>query len=162
MSSQCSCCYLWCFFLLIHDRERHVTHPTSPLQSCHPCIGFWHSCACSRAVVPETMCCNISKGIFPPYLSVAICLYAVFSDGPFYYTYSNVIGYEYPDCILFALGGKSKQTSCSWTQTLRDGETRIGKVYLMTPYSLTDYRLINLSGFLVDFFEIIVPPPPCL
>ena len=61
--------------------------------------------------------------------------------------------------ILFALGGKSKQTSCSWTQTLRDGETRIGKVYLMTPYSLTDYRLINLSGFLVDFFEIIVPPP---
>ena len=65
------------------------------------------------------MCRNISKGIFPPYLSVAICLYAFFSDGPFYYTYSNVIGYKYPDCILFALGGKSKQTCYSWTQTLR-------------------------------------------
>ena len=99
MSSQCSCCYLWCFFLLIHDRERHVTHPTSPLQSCHPCIGFWHSCARSRAVVPETMCRNISKGIFPPYLFIAICLYAVFSNGPHSYTYSNVIGYKYPDCI---------------------------------------------------------------
>ena len=98
-------------FLLIHDRERHVTHPTSPLQSCHPCIGFWHSCARSRAVVPETMCCNISKGIFPPYHFIAICLYAVFSNGPHSYTYSNVIGYKYPDCIVpytFCAGGLIK------------------------------------------------------
>ena len=94
--------YMMCF-LLIHDRERQVTHPTSPLQSYRPCIGFWHSCACSRAVVPKTMCRNISKGIFPPYLFIAICLYAVFSDGPFYYTYSNVIGYKYPDCTVYFL-----------------------------------------------------------
>ena len=99
MSSQCSCCYVWYIFWLVRDRERQVMHLTSPLQSYRPCIGFWHYCARSRAVVPETMCRNISKGIFPPYLFIAICLYAVFSDGPFFYTYSYAIGYKYPDCM---------------------------------------------------------------
>ena len=37
---------------------------SSPLQSCRPRIGFRHSCSRSKAVVSDTMCRHISKGIF--------------------------------------------------------------------------------------------------
>ena len=48
--------------IITNDGERQVTQPSSPLQSCRPCIGFRHSRSRSRAVVPDTKRLNIFKG----------------------------------------------------------------------------------------------------
>ena len=40
----------------VHDEERQVTKPTSPVQSCRLRTEFLHSRSRSIAVTPDTMC----------------------------------------------------------------------------------------------------------